>query len=148
MTVIDDACKAIDARNGVSAQKVLEAIAEVDLSLHQRQALIERLKAAGFSELLGSWLVILGFFTPLGALALTSTMAVAAYQHVLTSGFNIYVLELVLLYLGGSLAILLIGPGRFSFDAGMAPLMLSGFGGAASADDSRLQPAAIPIESR
>ncbi|MBM5784982.1 MAG: DoxX family protein [Cyanobacteria bacterium K_DeepCast_35m_m1_288] len=104
--------------------------------------------AAGFSELLGSWLVILGFFTPLGALALTSTMAVAAYQHVLTSGFNIYVLELVLLYLGGSLAILLIGPGRFSFDAGMAPLMLSGFGGAASADDSRLQPSAIPIENR
>jgi len=43
---------------------------------------------------------------------------------------------------------LLIGPGRFSFDAGMAPLLLSGFGGAASADDSRLQPAAIPIESR
>jgi len=104
--------------------------------------------AAGFSELIGSWLVILGFFTPLGALALTSTMAVAAYQHILTGGFNIYVLELVLLYLGGSLGILLIGPGRFSFDAGMAPLMLSGFWGAASADDSRLQPSAIPIESR
>ena len=104
--------------------------------------------AAGFSELIGSWLVILGFFTPLGALALTSTMAVAADQHILTGGFNIYVLELVLLYLGGSLAILLNGPGRFSFDAGMAPLLLSGFGSAASAGTSRLQPSAIPIESR
>ena len=47
MTVIDDAIKAIDARNGVSAQKLLQAIGEVDLSLEQRQALIERLKAAG-----------------------------------------------------------------------------------------------------
>ena len=104
--------------------------------------------AAGFSELIGSWLVIFGFFTPLGALALTSTMAVAAYQHILTGGFNIYVLELVLLYLGGSLAILLNGPGRFSFDAGMAPLLLSGFGSSGSAGASRLQPSAIPIESR
>jgi putative oxidoreductase len=103
--------------------------------------------AAGFSELIGSWLVILGLFTPLGALALTSTMAVAAVQHILTGGFNIYVLELVLLYLGGSLAILLNGPGRFSFDAGMAPLLLSGFDNSASHGAGRLQPSAIPIEA-
>ena len=81
--------------------------------------------AAGFSELIGSWLVILGFFTPVGALALSSTMAVAAYQHILTAGFNIYVLELVVLYLGGSLAILLVGPGRFSFDATLVPELLA-----------------------
>jgi putative oxidoreductase len=55
--------------------------------------------AAGFSELIGSWLVIFGLLTPLGALALTGTMAVAAYQHILTAGLNIYVLELVALYL-------------------------------------------------
>jgi putative oxidoreductase len=72
---------------------------------------------AGLSEVLGSWCVILGFLTPLGALALTSTMAVAGYSHILASGLNIYVLELVVLFLGGSLAILLIGPGRFSLDA-------------------------------
>ena len=71
------------------------------------------------AQLIGSWLVILGLLTPLGALALTSTMATAAYQHILTAGLNIYVLELVVLYLGGSLALLLNGPGRFSFDAGM-----------------------------
>ncbi|MFM7651337.1 MAG: DoxX family protein [Vulcanococcus sp.] len=102
--------------------------------------------AAGFSELIGSWLVILGLFTPLGALALTSTMAVAAFQHILTGGFNIYVLELVLLYLGGSLAILLNGPGRISFDAGMAPLLLGAGGDPASSDPSPLQPATLPIE--
>jgi putative oxidoreductase len=80
---------------------------------------------AGFSELFGSWFVILGFLTPLGALALTGTMSVAAYQHILTSGLNIYVLELVVLYMGGSLAILLNGPGRFSFDAGIASGLLA-----------------------
>jgi len=57
-------------------------------------------------------------------LALTGTMAGAAYQHILTSGLNIYVLELVVLYLGGSSALLLLGPGRFSFDAGIAKELL------------------------
>jgi len=73
--------------------------------------------AAGISELIGSWLLIFGVFAPLGALAITGTMLVAAYQHILTGGFNIYVLELVALYLGGSISLLLIGPGLFSIDA-------------------------------
>jgi putative oxidoreductase len=80
--------------------------------------------AAGFSELIGSWLVILGLLTPVGALALSGTMTVAAYQHISTAGLNIYVLELVLLYLGGSLALLFNGPGRFSFDAGIVSSLL------------------------
>lgn len=80
--------------------------------------------AAGFSELIGSWLLILGLFTPLGALAITGTMSVAAYQHILTAGFNIYVLELVVLYLGGSMALLLLGGGRFSFDGAIAADLL------------------------
>ena len=80
---------------------------------------------AGFSELMGSWLVILGLLTPLGALAIAGTMSVAAYQHILTGGFNIYVLELVVLYLGSSLALLLVGPGRYSFDAGMVSALVS-----------------------
>ncbi|MEB3201301.1 MAG: DoxX family protein [Synechococcus sp.] len=109
---------------------------------------------AGFSELIGSWLVILGLLTPLGALALSGTMATAAYQHILTAGLNIYVLELVVLYLGGSLALLLNGPGRFSFDAGMAPELLAGLDSADAARESAWAsssngptPAAIAVEA-
>ena len=80
---------------------------------------------AGYAEIIGSWLLIFGLFTPLGALALSGTMAVAGYHHILTSGLNIYVLELVVLYLGGSIALMLLGPGRFSFDAGMARELLA-----------------------
>ena len=80
--------------------------------------------AAGYAEIIGSWLLIFGLFTPFGALALSGTMAVAGYHHILTSGLNIYVLELVVLYLGGSLGLLLLGPGRFSFDAGIANELL------------------------
>lgn len=80
---------------------------------------------AGFSEVVGSWLLILGLLTPLGALAITGTMAVAAYHHILTAGLNIYVLELVVLYLGGSLALLLLGPGRLSFDGAITAELVS-----------------------
>jgi putative oxidoreductase len=109
--------------------------------------------AAGFSELIGSWLVILGLLTPIGALALTGTMAVAAYQHILTAGLNIYVLELVVLYLGGSLALLLVGPGRFSFDAGMVTeLLAAGDTLSDESDDDALfgddmQPATVSINA-
>ena len=110
--------------------------------------------AAGFSELIGSWLVILGFLTPLGALALTATMTTAAYQHILTAGLNIYVLELVVLYLGGSLALLFNGPGRFSFDAAMGPELISGIGGndqspgaGMASSSGTLIPVTIPVEA-
>jgi putative oxidoreductase len=68
--------------------------------------------------------LILGLLTPLGALAITGTMSVAAYQHILTAGLNIYVLELVVLYLGGSLALLLLGGGRISFDGAIVHELL------------------------
>jgi putative oxidoreductase len=96
--------------------------------------------AAGFSELIGSWLVIFGLLTPLGALALSGTMAVAAYQHISTAGLNIYVLELVLLYLGGSLALFCNGPGRFSFDAGMAPALLDVLSAKSSSEPAQTTP--------
>jgi len=74
------------------------------------------------------------------------TMSVAAYHHILTSGLNIYVLELVVLYLGASAALLLLGPGRWSFDAGIVSGLLgrspSGDGGN---DLSILAGAAVPI---
>jgi putative oxidoreductase len=106
--------------------------------------------AAGYAEIFGSWLLIFGLLTPLGALALTGTMAVAAYHHILTSGLNIYVLELVVLYLGGSLALLLLGPGRFSFDAGIAKELLDNSTNNGDLDRSIIQQpslVAIPVES-
>ena len=115
--------------------------------------------AAGYAEIIGSWLLIFGLFTPFGALALSGTMAVAGYHHILTSGLNIYVLELVVLYLGGSLAVLLLGPGRFSFDAGIAHELLGdrevnigepGFddAGATASTGANLSPIPLPVNGR
>ncbi len=103
--------------------------------------------AAGFSELIGSWLLILGLLTPLGALAITGTMSVAAYQHILTAGLNIYVLELVVLYLGGSLALLLLGPGRISFDGAIVHELLEEPGVTPDDDQatSALSPAYVTV---
>ena len=67
----------------------------------------------GFSELIGSWLVILGLLTPLGTLALAGTMATAAYQHIFTAGLNISLLELVVLHLGGSLLEIVVSDQRY-----------------------------------
>ena len=101
--------------------------------------------AAGLSELIGSWLLILGFLTPLGALAITGTMAVAAYQHISTAGFNIYVLELVTLYIGGASSLLLLGPGLLSADR----LLLLALSSARTTEPAaHLQPAAIPVGDR
>jgi len=67
----------------------------------------------GFLELIGNWLAILGLLNPLGTLTLDGTMARAAYQHILTAGLNIHTLEMVVLHLEGSLALLFNGPGAF-----------------------------------
>jgi len=103
--------------------------------------------AAGFSELIGSWLLILGLLTPLGALAITGTMSVAAYQHILTAGLNIYVLELVVLYLGGSLALVLLGPGRISFDGAIVHELLEEPGSTSDDDQptTALSPAYVTV---
>ena len=71
--------------------------------------------AAG-SEIGGSWLLILGLGTRLGATAIIGTMSVAIYHAIITSGFNIYLLELLALYFGSAFSIILLGPGMFSAD--------------------------------
>ena len=71
---------------------------------------------AAASEIGGSWLLILGLGTRLGASAILGTMSVAIYHAIATSGFNIYLLELLALYFASVLSIILLGPGMFSAD--------------------------------
>ena len=71
---------------------------------------------AAYSEIYGSWLVIAGLFTRFASLSIVGTIGVAIYHAIVTAGFNIYLLELLVLYMGGSLCILLLGAGNFSLD--------------------------------
>ena len=71
---------------------------------------------AAASEIGGSWLLILGLATRLGASAILGTMSVAIYHAIVTSGFNIYLLELLVLYFAAAFSIILLGPGMFSAD--------------------------------
>ena len=71
---------------------------------------------AAYSEIYGSWLVIVGLFTIFASLSIVGTIGVAIYHAIVTAGFNIYLLELLILYMGGSLCILLLGSGDFAID--------------------------------
>ena len=71
---------------------------------------------AAFSEVIGSWLLITGFLTRLGALAIMGTISVAIYHAIITAGFNIYLLELLGLYFAAAFTILAMGPGLFAID--------------------------------
>ena len=71
---------------------------------------------AAYSEIYGSWLLIAGLFPPLAALSIVGTIGVAIYHAIVTAGFNIYLLELLILYIGGASCILLLGGGDFSID--------------------------------
>ena len=71
---------------------------------------------AAASEILGSWSLIIGIGTRFGASAILGTMSVAIYHALVTSGFNIYLLELLALYFASASSIILLGPGKFSAD--------------------------------
>ena len=71
---------------------------------------------AAFSEIVGSWLLIFGLGTRIGALAIMSTASFGIYHAIMTSGLNIYLLELLVLYWGGSACVVLNGGGNFSLD--------------------------------
>tara|TARA_B100000212_G_C27006063_1_gene377089 strand:- start:2 stop:370 length:369 start_codon:yes stop_codon:yes gene_type:complete len=71
---------------------------------------------AAFSEIVGSWILITGLGTRFGALAIMGTISVAIYHAISTAGFNIYLLELLVLYFGGASCILLNGGGDFAID--------------------------------
>ena len=44
---------------------------------------------AAFSEIAGSWALIVGLGARLGALSIVGTMSIAIYHAIMTSGFNI-----------------------------------------------------------
>ena len=69
-----------------------------------------------YSEIVGSWLLIAGLFTRIGALFIVGTISFAIYHAIVTSGFNIYLLELLVLYFGGSFGVLCTGGGEFAID--------------------------------
>ena len=71
---------------------------------------------AAYSEIYGSWLLIAGLLTGFAALSIVGTIGVAIYHAIVTAGFNIYLLELLILYMGGALCILLLGGGDFALD--------------------------------
>ena len=71
---------------------------------------------AAYSEIYGSWLLIAGLLTRFAALSIVGTIGVAIYHAIVTAGFNIYLLELLVLYMGGALCILLLGGGDFALD--------------------------------
>ena len=71
---------------------------------------------AAFSEVIGSWLLITGLLTRMGALAVAGTISVAIYHAIVTAGFNIYLLELLGLYFASAVTVLACGPGIFSID--------------------------------
>jgi len=71
---------------------------------------------AAFSEIMGSWLLITGLATRLGGLLIVGTASVGIYHALMTSGFNIYLLELLVLYAGGAFCITLNGGGTFTID--------------------------------
>ena len=71
---------------------------------------------AAFSEIVGSWFLITGLLTRLGAAAIAGTISVAIYHAIMVNGFNIYLLELLGLYFGAAVLVLCCGPGRISVD--------------------------------
>lgn len=71
---------------------------------------------AAFSEIVGSWFLITGFLARVGGLLIAGTASVGIYHALMTTGFNIYLLELLALYLGGALCVALVGAGMFSID--------------------------------
>jgi putative oxidoreductase len=81
---------------------------------------------AALSEIVGSWMLITGLGVRLGALAIFGTMTIAIYHAIMTSGLNIYLLELLGLYWGGALCLVLNGGGKFTIDNLIKEKLLNG----------------------
>lgn len=75
---------------------------------------------AALAETLGAPLLAFGILTRPAALALTSTMLVAIYHHVITAGFSLPYLERSLLYSACFIFFAVCGGGEYSFDGMIA----------------------------
>tara|TARA_Y100001968_G_scaffold209991_1_gene193091 strand:- start:1353 stop:1910 length:558 start_codon:yes stop_codon:yes gene_type:complete len=82
---------------------------------------------AATSEIVGSWSLIIGLGTRFGSSAILGTMSVAIYHALVTSGFNIYLLELLALYFASAISIILLGPGKFSSDYLISDILINKF---------------------
>ena len=69
---------------------------------------------AAASEIVGSWSLIIGLGTRIGASAILGTMSVAIYHAIVTSGFNIYLFELLAVYFASAFLIILLPFQSFS----------------------------------
>jgi len=76
---------------------------------------------AGLAETVGGLLLMLGAVTPLAAVLIVSVMLVATVAVHWTKGYFAHSggYELPLLYMVTALTVVLMGPGRFSIDAGV-----------------------------
>lgn len=72
------------------------------------------LSLAVFAEVICALLIVLGLFTRLALIPLIITMGVAAF--IFHSGDPFGKIELPMIYFFGYIAIIFIGPGRFSLD--------------------------------
>lgn len=73
--------------------------------------------AAALSEFLGGILVVIGFKTRIASFFIICTMAVAAFVVHAKDPFQVK--ELALAYLAVSVAIFLVGPGKYSWDGSL-----------------------------
>jgi putative oxidoreductase len=71
---------------------------------------------AALAEGIGALMVLLGFWTRLGALLLIINMAVAIFFYHIPAGDSLGGMELPLLFLLVFVVVFLLGPGKFSID--------------------------------
>lgn len=113
--------------NGLDKLSNIESFAEAYVKVIGLPFPIFFSYVAGFTELVGSLLLIVGLLTRPAALGLCSTMLVAMYHHVLVAGFSIPYLELSMLYSACFLFFLVNGAGLFSADALIAGWLNASF---------------------
>ena len=100
--------------HGLSKWSVLFGEGEIQFADPLGMGVTLSIILAVFAEVVCSLLVVLGLFTRYALIPLIITMAVAVF--VFHNGQPFGKMELPLIYLSGFIALIFIGPGRFSLD--------------------------------